>query len=233
MIKGQILLLLLLSFFPKILWAQEAYSLKFCYGEVMGRQWDIENSLFIEDVFSDAGIPVNLVYLPVARAEKMFETGQCNIHTGSEYMPWSSQIGSTMVAEPVYRVELVVYANSGYRAKSPRQNQFIDIDQDRYNIGSIRSEHMEKLFRNFNSATIVNLNDIAQGISMLKKDRLNFLVVPEIKSVFTDDHVIEKTQLEKVQSILSLDLHWWLTKEHSQHANKLSSSIKRIKLKYQ
>jgi hypothetical protein len=140
-----------------------------------------DKETYIFNIFRETALSPELIFTPVKRAEASFKSGKCDGFFAST-VNFAKELELQEVfyiPEKVESVKVKIFANASPRCTS-KESCLLAAKPTNLMIGVFRSHELLTHIRSFSTATIIEINKTEQGIQMLRQNKLDALVIPDI-----------------------------------------------------
>lgn len=202
-----------------------------CTGHQTSQSWMNHVSSYMSEGFIDTQLKVELWHAPTARAERLFSMKKCDGYfASSEDLPdLINRYDIIKVPVPMLKANIDLYRDDSYQCSEPL-SCLAQLSADEQ-VGVFASKPLVDYLRQLTNANIVALSNVTQGAKMLKKQRLQMLVVPQVQ---TTEPVHELTALAKVGALREdIELFLWLDDKYQRYLNHLTLSFSKLELQPQ
>ena len=202
---------------------QQAFTL--CTGVAFSDNWNKYVDDFIHHIFQHSGLKVSLFKSSADRAEYHFRQGRCHgFFAASSDFPKQVDRHIVHVPEPALLAGVEVLARQAFTL-----HDLVTVDKSHI-IGLFNSKSLADHIAKITNATLIPVQNLEQGISLLNKQRIEAFIYPNLKVNNQNMLNLASNQLKVEKLIDNVELYLWLNEEHADKAEQLAKNIKQFNL---
>lgn len=195
---------------------------KICIGEAYDNQWDQKVSNYLHRVFNAVGLQAEIHHAPTKRAELDFKSKKCDGFFAStkRFNQTINRQDIFYVPAKVLNVDLIGVANQSQPCQSTAQ--CLSSLSDSALIGTMASHGLHQFLSKKTKATLIELPTISQGIEMVKMQRLDLFILPQVSEA---NLPLGLSQLKSLDKLLQVDIFLWLDRQFLPYQANLKRAI--------
>lgn len=232
---GYVCLLIILIIFSRAVTAVETTPrISICLGEGLGEEWDLKATRLVKEVLKEFTESLDIIIVPAKRAEFTFQYERCNAFfagpTNLEFLIERNNIFK--IDNVILEVNLVVYSgaqNEELKNLTKLNDKYEYLNKSGHAIGYFDSISMHKFMGSFDKAAVVGFGNMSRGLLMLQKERVDFVILPELLNTFPDKFADQKDSIYKLVILQTVPLYLWLDNSFMPQKEAIEQKVNDLK----